>query len=121
MALSNFFRINLPYGIKRNSNNEWIAFNREYMPLGWSKISDKFSIHSEEAFSENPVYTKYKALTELKLIDIASSENSIKYDTEGKISMIFLYDDKTNPSSNKDYWKDYFDKIEKLSILIAIN
>ena len=34
MALSNFFKINLPYGIKRNENGQWTAFNREYKPLG---------------------------------------------------------------------------------------
>lgn len=34
MALTDFFRINLPYGIKCNDKNEWATFNREYMPLG---------------------------------------------------------------------------------------
>lgn len=33
--LENFFRINLPYGMIRNDKNEWMCFNREYMPLGY--------------------------------------------------------------------------------------
>jgi hypothetical protein len=36
MALSDFFRINMPYGLKRNPSDEWFAFNREYMP--WAGI-----------------------------------------------------------------------------------
>ena len=36
MGLFDFFRVNLPYGLKKNSKKEWIAFNREYMPLGWN-------------------------------------------------------------------------------------
>ena len=30
MALTDFFRINLPYGIRKNDKGEWVAFNREY-------------------------------------------------------------------------------------------
>lgn len=29
--LNNFFRINLPYGIAKNDNDEWMTFNCEYM------------------------------------------------------------------------------------------
>jgi hypothetical protein len=36
MALTDFFRINLPYGIQKNDVGEWSAFNREYKPLGWN-------------------------------------------------------------------------------------
>jgi hypothetical protein len=36
MPLTDFFRINLPYGLKRNDNDEWFCFNREYVPLGWN-------------------------------------------------------------------------------------
>ncbi len=35
MALSDFFRINLPYGMMRNESGEWFVFNREYAPLGF--------------------------------------------------------------------------------------
>jgi hypothetical protein len=36
MSLTDFFRKNLPYGIARNENGEWMAFNREYLPLGFN-------------------------------------------------------------------------------------
>jgi hypothetical protein len=29
MSLTDFFRINLPYGMNKNENGEWICFNRE--------------------------------------------------------------------------------------------
>jgi len=36
MALGDFFRINMPYGMRRNDKGEWFVFNREYKPLGWN-------------------------------------------------------------------------------------
>jgi hypothetical protein len=124
MALSDFFRINLPYGIKRNSNNEWVAFNREYKPLGWTdSFNDNFSLDSDDVNPDYPIYTKYKAITEKKLIEIAGSEGKLHYDKEGKIDRVYLYGDGNVPSRNtqtKKDWDDYFDKIKKLSRLIAI-
>lgn len=118
MALSNFFRINLPYGIKKNANNEWMAFNREYMPLGWNTTDFKMNIQNDEHYSDKPIYTGYKALTDKKLLEIAGSEKNVRYGEDKKINMIYLYDDKTNPSSSPEYWKYYLDKIMKLSVLI---
>jgi hypothetical protein len=116
MSLSTFFAINLPYGIKRNENNEWFAFNREYVPLGWNEHSST-SIHIDNSFGENPIYTKYKGLTETKLLKIAGSENFVKRDSVGKINMVFLYDDATNPNYPNGNWENYFKKIKELSTL----
>lgn len=33
MALDDFFRINMPYGMQRNGDGEWFVFNREYKPF----------------------------------------------------------------------------------------
>lgn len=114
MSLSNFFRINLPYGLKRNSNNEWFCFNREYVPLGWNKKSD-ISIHKDDAFSEIPIYTLYKGLSESLLEKLSVNSKSISRGEDGKINMIFLYDDKTNPSDESEYWDVYFKKLKLLS------
>ncbi len=46
--LSDFFRINLPYGISRTDDNEWFAFNREYLPLGWNDSDKKDTFHIEK-------------------------------------------------------------------------
>jgi hypothetical protein len=116
MSLSTFFAINLPYGIKRNENNEWFAFNRDYIPIGWNSVNNP-SIHSDDAFTNNPIYTKYKALTETKLLKIAGSEKYVKRDDVGKINMVYLYDDGSNPTYPKGSWKEYFDKIKELSNL----
>ena len=40
--LSDFFRINFPYGLMRNENGEWTAFNRDYLPLGHNSKPDTF-------------------------------------------------------------------------------
>lgn len=118
MALSDFFRINLPYGIKRNSSDEWFAFNREYMPLGWNTTRESQSIFIDSVYKEFPIYTKYKGLTEKLLLKIAHDPaKGIGRDSEGRIDTIFFYSDATNPQSNANCWGSYFDKIKLLSKL----
>jgi len=113
--LADFFRINLPYGIKRNSNNEWVCFNREYLPLGWN---DEFraSIHDEKANADLPIYTKYNGLTESKLLKLAIEPDAVRRDNDGEINMVFFYKDRTNPQSSPQYWNIYFEKIKLLSM-----
>lgn len=115
MSLTNFFRINLPYGIARNSKGEWIAFNREYMPLGWNSINSKEADNFENnVYGHLPVYTKYKNVTLNKLNELILNKDWVKYDDEKNISVIWFYDDRTNPTISK-YWEDYFRLIQKLS------
>ncbi len=118
MALSDFFRINLPYGMERNSNDEWFVFNREYSPLGWN-IDGAQPYHSEkEPFDKLPVYTKYPKLTDKKILTIITEIDAIHYDAQGKIWKVFFYHDGTNPQSNPSEWKRYFDIIKELSKLM---
>ena len=114
--LGDFFRINLPYGIKRNDKGEWMAFNREYMPLGYSDESHKTTWHNDNL----PIFTKYKGLTEALLIKVAARDGeSIKRNENGEICEVWLYNDATNPmnqtSKNNSYWKLYWEKLEILS------
>lgn len=37
MSLNNFFSVNFPYGLEKGKNNNWFAFNRSFVPLGWPK------------------------------------------------------------------------------------
>jgi hypothetical protein len=114
--LSDFFRINLPYGMKKNSDNEWLFFNREYIPLGWNTNPQNQSIYGDSAFAELPVYTKYKKLTEPTLSKLAWDDTKgVKRNSDGEIEMVFFYNDETNPQSNSKYWSQYFDKIKLLS------
>ena len=96
--LSVFFRINLPYGISRTKNNEWFAFNREYLPLGWNDWDTKATFHIEERYDDLPIYTKFNRLTNKLLKELADNiETNIRYDDNGKIQTIWLYKDDTNP------------------------
>jgi hypothetical protein len=115
MALNDFFRINMPYGINRNSKGEWFAFNREYMPLGWNSTEHQKSIFEDDVYSASPIYTKYKGLTESRLWKLGGTEDSLNFDEFGKIERVFLYNDRTNPQSNPRFWNDYFEKIKLLS------
>jgi hypothetical protein len=104
MALSDFFRINLPYGIERNDKGEWTAFNREYEPLGANTKKE------DREF----IYTKYVNVTE-KLLHKVAEGNSFNCNDKKELIRIWLYNDDTNPASNPEHWKDYMKKLKLLS------
>ncbi len=113
--LSDFFRINLPYGLKINSEGEWFVFNREYMPLGWNSTDGHESIFDDKSFAKFPVYTKYIGLTETAITKIIKNPDAIQKDETGKIVRVFFYNDRTNPQSNPKYWDEYFNIIKEFS------
>jgi hypothetical protein len=115
MALTDFFRINLPYGMKKNSKNEWSVFNREYVPLGLNSTYKHKSIFDENAYADFPLYTKYKGLTDNAILKIVKDADKIQRNEAGEIGRIFFYYDKTNPQSNPAYWNDYFEIIKAFS------
>lgn len=115
MSLTNFFRINLPYGMKKNSNGEWFTFNREYVPLGWNSTSDSQSIYVENPYPNYPVYTKYKGLTDNIILTIIKDTEAIIKNDSGEIDSIFFYNDRTNPQSHPEQWNNYFEIIKAFS------
>lgn len=119
MALTDFFRINLPYGIAKNENGEWMAFNREYRPIGFNEYSKKEQ--PGDGYQDMAVYTQYENLSEDILKDLAHSEVGIHKNKNGEIEKVFFYTDETNPmnqTTDKEHlWAEYFEKIRKLSKL----
>lgn len=120
--LSDFFRINLPYGIAKNKKNQWMAFNREYLPLGYTDWDLKGT--PGESYLDLPVYTKYKGIKEELLLELAEKDNAFELNEEGDICTVYLYSDSTNPMNqsddNPELWKKYFDKLKRLSELEAV-
>jgi hypothetical protein len=117
MALTDFFRINMPYGIIKNKKGEWLAFNREYVPIGWNSHYPGLHIADEDSYSNLPIRTKYKNATDVILKQLIDETSSVEYDENGKINKIFLYNDETNPTNNEKYWNSYLEKIRILSQL----
>lgn len=117
MPLTDFFRINLPYGIKKNAEGEWFAFNREYLPIGWNSEGRQQSIYADDAYNDVPIYTKYARVTEKQLLQIAHGDGGVKRTDEGDINMVFLYNDRTNPVISPEFWDEYFKRIKLLSKL----
>jgi len=115
--LNNFFTINLPYGIAKTESGEWMAFNREHLPLGFCDETLKgipgFS------YTNIPVYCKYKNISKAELKKLAASENQILKNESGEIVKLFFYDSATNPANQSEdvprLWKRYFDKLKVLS------
>lgn len=92
-----------------------MAFNREYLPLGFS---DRGYRQDLSKYSSFPVYTKYRAdLSDELLRKLSDNDEAIEVDDEGMIRKIFLYDDSTNPDERgrQDMWDLYFSKIQLLS------
>lgn len=114
MSLTDFFRINFPYGMKRNKKNEWFVFNREYMPLGWNSKIDQESIYKDDSYASMPLYTGYKGLTENAISKIVD-QSFIHRDEEKNISIVFFYDDRTNPKNSPEFWNRYFNIIKSLA------
>jgi len=93
--LTNFLRINMPYGLIRNESNEWMAFNREYMPLGFnnerSELKESLGLDSNgnpfKAYTQFPLFTKYRNITNDFLEKVATSVN---YKNNGEIVRIFF-------------------------------
>ncbi len=114
MALGDFFRINMPYGIKKNERGEWAAFNREYLPLGYI---DQSKSHK---FDELAVFVKYKNLTDNMLLKLADADtDSIYKNLEGDIIRVYFYSDATNPQSEPKHWPAYIEKLKLLSNLLT--
>lgn len=117
--LDNFFRINLPYGIAKSEDGKWMAFNREYRPIGFNGSSRKGN--PGESYQELNVYTNYGKIKEDILLSLADDESDIRRDDNGEITKVFFYGDATNPvnqSTNKStLWDKYFLKLQKLSRL----
>lgn len=118
--LSDFFRINLPYGIARNEAGEWVAFNREYLPLGFNKtlVNPGFDINGK---SDYPIHTKYRNIKEQTLLKLADQESAISRDEAGKVQTVFLYDDRTNPMNDNKFWDHYIEKLKIVSKFKADN
>ena len=106
MDFSNFFYINLPYGLQRKKDGSWFAFNRYGLPLGCSNINLQEPL-GEEAYKDYPIASHYN-LTEGQLRELAGS-NAIEYDQVGMISRIYLY---SRPfSKGDDRLPVYFQKL----------
>lgn len=119
--LSDFFRINLPYGMVRNEKNEWMAFNRENKPIGYNTDEPVDSGASESI----PVHTFFPGLHNQSIMELTGyNENDVKRDEQGNICQFWLYSDVTNPMNQpddeNDYWKKYWGKLESLAKLRVI-
>ena len=117
--MSSFFRINFPYGIAKNEKGEWMAFNREYLPLGFTNEKIKGLPGSD--YHEYPIYSSYKNLNAKFLNRLIDNEKLVSRNQKGEIVTVFLYSDHTNPSAEggkrADLWDLYFEKIKILSKL----
>ena len=114
MALTDFFRINMPYGMQRNTKGEWMFFNREYTSLG-NYISDTIA-------EDSSYYCKYVGITDSFLESLAEKDSIVRND-KGEVVRIWFYNDRTTPSHttvDDELWNSYMNKLKKLCNLTRV-
>lgn len=115
-AFSNFFRINMPYGVIFKANGQIVCFNREYAPLGHLKSNESYFTWPNE--SDLPIFGNYEPVSKEFLRKIAI-DHKIDVREDGS-RVIWLYLDDSNPTNypkSDKKWLAYFDKIRMLSEL----
>ncbi|MBB5645749.1 hypothetical protein [Pedobacter cryoconitis] len=100
-----FLNINLPYGIQKVGKDEWVIFNRKYLPLGSNNMA-----HNTEEW----VGLSYNGLTDEFLNKIAVT---ILKDENGIAVKAFFYNEDSHPQQSNQHYNDYFDKLKLLGKL----
>lgn len=114
--LSNFFSINLPYGIAKNEKGEWMAFNRDFMPLGVNDYANRHTYYLHTTMRP-PIHTAYENLTEDVLFSLADNREDLVRRSEGQVIRVLFYDGLTTPLAGHEKWDSYIKKLEILSKL----
>lgn len=110
---TDFFRMNLPYGMQKNEKGEWMFFNRNYKPLGCATrdfIEDKDLVD---------FYAEYPIMDEAFLL-LLGENGSVRKDEKGDIWRVWFYNDASVPSLEKldeEKWNNYISKIKLLASL----
>lgn len=92
MALSNFFRVNMPYCIDFKGKSI-VARNREYAPLNTTDTLYEVPDAAKDAFFSFVLLKHQGGVMDL----------------DGGGQRVFLYNDRTNPSDpgNGEFWSHY--------------
>lgn len=114
--LSDFFRINLPYGMAKDESGKWMLFNRERKPIGFNTDEPIKGLH------RLPINNGYWGLSDRFIMELTGyDEASITRDEKGNIQQFKLYNDATNPinqpSRDNKFWGAYWKKLEMLAQL----
>lgn len=108
--IRNFFKVQLPYGMKGNEEIGWYLFNREQLPLG----------HTDFDF---PTYLKFEKINEdlLKRLFELGCKIILAKEPDNIIS-IYFYSDETMPinRSNEEHLNDIrWDRYSQILKLIC--
>lgn len=118
-TLSTWFLINMPYCLKRNTQNEWVMLNKQYLPLGWNNPEVSESIEKDSAYANFPVYTAYEDLNNDVIKEIAG-DFTLYTDDNGNINQFYLYSSSNMPTNTASSWNDYTKRIKRLSSLKVV-
>lgn len=111
-AEKQYFKVHEIYGIRKNDEGEWVAFNRSYIPLGNErKAASKKDWVDDKDF---PLYGLSKNAHIDKLREIAWGGGEGLKIEDGFPQFVFLYADVCAPWLSKNNLSQYKDRLEKL-------
>lgn len=111
------FKINEIYGIRKNDSMEWVAFNRDYTPLGTERKSPMVKDYVDD--KDFPLFGLSKNIKDNELKAVAwDGKEGIKMH-EGSIEFVFLYADNCSPWLSKKYLDEYYVRLKKLNQLAS--
>ena len=119
MDINDFFRINMPYGIRKDNNGRWVAFNREYLPIGWNKAKSEIRIDSADTLEHIPVFTRYKELTHSEVAKVIK-DIDLLHIVDNELKTIYFYGDNNYPPSSDENWLKYSTIIRYFSKLLVL-
>ena len=108
MALTNFFNINLPYGMRKIENNTREVYNREYQILWWNQNDWGHDYPIE-------LQTEYARFTDKFIEKHIPSRQIHRNEKTWEIISLFFYDDWTNPWSDIKHWDKYSKILKQFS------
>jgi len=109
-----YFKVYEIYGIRQIENGKWIAFNRDYKPLGI--VAENYT--QEIPDDEFPILGIPNDLEKEKLETIAwDIEKGIITDKNDR-TVVFLYQDGCSPLKSKRYLNEYNARLKKLNQFI---
>lgn len=116
--MDNFFKINMPRGMVKNSNGQWTLFNREFLPLGHRPDGAQCPSVFGNSYLDLPIHHRYIGATEELLIKLSENGGELdRREADNSIYKVQFYTQNTNPTVDPYYWDSYFNKIKLLGEL----
>ncbi|KDN94605.1 hypothetical protein [Hydrogenovibrio marinus] len=103
IAETNALRALFPYCIKQQEDGSYVVLNRDYKPIG-------FNTRQQVNYEDYPVSFKIPGLSKVVA-------RKLSWEGKDDKTIIYLYNDGTNPKISPENMEAYLERLERLSRL----